>query len=81
LIFIYHENSSLIDFLGSRNDSFMCSAFSYQKFKPMTIDFLVSNDLVTSLIETFEKCSILFKVKSKIPDFERGKARFSKGSD
>ena len=25
--------------------------------------------------ETFEKCSILFKVKSKIPDFERGKAR------
>jgi hypothetical protein len=25
--------------------------------------------------ETFEKCSILFKVKSKIPDFERGKPR------
>jgi hypothetical protein len=25
--------------------------------------------------ETFEKCSISFKVKSKIPDFERGKAR------
>jgi hypothetical protein len=25
--------------------------------------------------ETFEKCSILFKIKSKIPDFERGKAR------
>jgi hypothetical protein len=25
--------------------------------------------------ETFEKCSALFKVKSKIPDFERGKAR------
>jgi hypothetical protein len=25
--------------------------------------------------ETFEKCSIMFKVKSKIPDFERGKAR------
>ncbi len=23
--------------------------------------------------ETFEKCSILFKFKSKIPDFERGK--------
>jgi preprotein translocase subunit SecA len=26
-------------------------------------------------LETLEKCSILFKVKSKIPDFERGKAR------
>ena len=25
--------------------------------------------------ETFEKCSILFKSKSKIPDFERGKAK------
>jgi hypothetical protein len=25
--------------------------------------------------ETFEKCSILFKFKSKIPDFERGKAK------
>jgi len=24
--------------------------------------------------ETFEKCSILFKFKSKIPDFEREKA-------
>ncbi len=29
---------------------------------------------VTSKYETFEKCSILFKFKSKIPDFERGKA-------
>jgi hypothetical protein len=28
-----------------------------------------------SIRETFEKCSILFKFKSKIPDFERGKAR------
>jgi hypothetical protein len=27
------------------------------------------------VVETFEKCSILFKVKSKIPDFELGKAR------
>jgi hypothetical protein len=27
-----------------------------------------------SVIETFEKCSILFKFKSKTPDFERGKA-------
>ncbi len=26
-------------------------------------------------VETFEKCSILFKFKSKIPDFERGKAK------
>ncbi len=26
-------------------------------------------------LETFEKYSILFKVKSKIPDFERGKAK------
>jgi len=25
--------------------------------------------------ETFEKCSILFKAKSKIPDFEREKAK------
>jgi len=25
--------------------------------------------------EAFEKCSILFKFKSKIPDFERGKAK------
>jgi hypothetical protein len=25
--------------------------------------------------ETFEKCSILLKVKSKIPDFERGKTK------
>jgi hypothetical protein len=27
------------------------------------------------VIETFEKCSFLFKFKSKIPDFERGKAK------
>jgi len=26
-------------------------------------------------IETFAKCSILFKFKSKIPDFERGKTK------
>ena len=25
--------------------------------------------------EAFEKCSILFKFKSKIPDYERGKAK------
>ncbi len=25
--------------------------------------------------ETFEKCSILLKFKSKIPDFERGKTK------
>ncbi len=26
-------------------------------------------------IETFEKCQFLFEFKSKIPDFERGKAK------
>jgi len=26
-------------------------------------------------IEAFEKCSFLFKFKSKIPDFDRGKAK------
>jgi len=29
----------------------------------------------TANIETFEKCSFFFKFKSKIPDFERGKAK------
>ncbi len=28
-----------------------------------------------SILESFEKCSILFKVKSKIPDFEREKTK------
>jgi len=29
----------------------------------------------TGHYETFEKCLILFKVKSKIPDFEREKTK------
>jgi hypothetical protein len=32
-------------------------------------------DLLIQKCETFEKCSFLFEFKSKIPDFEREKAK------
>ncbi len=34
-----------------------------------------STKIVYTCFETFEKCSILFKFKSKIPDYERVKAK------